>query len=118
MQGKSKEQASRLIDEAVALENAGAYAIVLELIPVEVSKQITSRLKIPTIGIGAGINCDGQIQVMHDILGLFELFTPKHTKQYVDLAKQMRLGLKEYLSEVKDKSFPNNSHSFTSQQNS
>jgi len=118
VQGKSKEQASRLIDEAVALENAGAYAIVLELIPVEVSKQITSRLKIPTIGIGAGINCDGQIQVMHDILGLFELFTPKHTKQYVDLAKQMRLGLKEYLSEVKDKSFPNNSHSFTSQHNS
>tara|TARA_Y100000590_G_scaffold461837_1_gene624387 strand:- start:9656 stop:10468 length:813 start_codon:yes stop_codon:yes gene_type:complete len=118
VQGKSKEQASRILDEALALENAGAYAIVLELIPLEVSKQITSKLKIPTIGIGAGIECDGQIQVMHDILGLFELFTPKHTKQYVNLAEQMRFGLKEYMREVKDKSFPNNSHSFTSIQNS
>ncbi|MAX04677.1 MAG: 3-methyl-2-oxobutanoate hydroxymethyltransferase [Dehalococcoidia bacterium] len=118
VQGKSKKQADRLIDEAIALENAGAYAVVLELIPTEVSKQITSKLKIPTIGIGAGIDCDGQIQVMHDILGLFEIFTPKHTKQYVNLANQMRNGLKEYLSEVKDKTFPNNSHSFSIQQDS
>lgn len=118
VQGKSKKQADRLIDEAIAIENAGAYAIVLELIPTEVSKQITSNLKIPTIGIGAGIDCDGQIQVMHDILGLFEIFTPKHTKQYVNLAKQMRNGLKEYLIEVKDKSFPNNSHSFSIQMDS
>ena len=118
VQGKSKKQADRLIDEAIALEKAGAYAIVLELIPAEVSKQITSKLKIPTIGIGAGIYCDGQIQVMHDILGLFELFTPKHTKQYVNLAKQMRAGLTEYLCEVKDRKFPNNSHSFSIQQDS
>jgi len=112
VQGKSKEQVSRLIDEALALENAGAYAIVLELIPAEVSKTITAKLKIPTIGIGAGIHCDGQIQVMHDILGLFELFTPKHTKQYVNLADYMRNGLKDYLTEVKDKVFPNTAHSF------
>mgnify|MGYP006160212537 FL=1 len=118
VQGKSKKQADRLIDEAIALEHAGAYAIVLELIPTEVSKQITSKLKIPTIGIGAGIDCDGQIQVMHDILGLFELFTPKHTKQYVNLAEQTRNGLKEYLNEVKGKTFPNNSHSFSVQYDS
>ena len=112
VQGKSPESATRIVEDALALEAAGAYAIVLELIPAEVAREVTRRLSIPTIGIGAGPHCDGQVQVLHDILGLFELFVPKHTRRYANMADDMRTALGRYLADVKDGSFPSEAESF------
>ena len=112
VQGKVKEEADRLLRDAAALQDAGAYAVVLELVPVELSKMITERLKIPTIGIGAGPYCDGQIQVIHDILGLFSAFVPRHTKQYTVLNDVIGDALRQYISEVQEGSFPREKHSF------
>jgi 3-methyl-2-oxobutanoate hydroxymethyltransferase len=104
--GKEPQEAAELIQDAKDLESAGAFGIVLEGIPGELAREITLNSAIPTIGIGAGPFCSGQIQVSHDILGLFETFVPKHTKQYANLAEEMRQVFKDYLKDVKDEHFP------------
>ena len=106
IQGKTFEEASKIINDALCLEEAGAYAIVLEGIPTEVSRIITKKLSIPTIGIGAGIDCDGQVQVIHDILGLYPDFSPKHTSQYTNLADIIGKAIKNFMDDVEQKSFP------------
>ena len=113
VQGKTPEAAERLLKDARALEQAGAFAVVLELVPAPLSKLITQKLSIPTIGIGAGLECDGQIQVISDLLGLFSDFVPKHAKQYAKLAGTIRAALADYIAEVKAGKFPTTEHSST-----
>ena len=110
VQGRTKAAATRLMDDARAVEEAGAYAVVLELVPTELAALISQRLQIPTIGIGAGPGCDGQVQVMHDILGLFEAFVPKHTYQYAQLGEAMRTAITTYKTEVEQRLFPTAAH--------
>ncbi len=113
VQGKTPEAAERLLKDARALEQAGAFAVVLELVPAPLSRLITQKLSIPTIGIGAGPDCDGQVQVISDLLGLFSDFVPKHAKQYAKLAGTIRTALADYIAEVKAGSFPTAEHSST-----
>jgi 3-methyl-2-oxobutanoate hydroxymethyltransferase len=112
VQGKDADAAKKIIDSAVALEKAGCFAIVLECIPDELAKTITQKLSIPTIGIGAGKNCDGQVLVINDMLGLFERFLPKFVKQYVKLAPQILEAVKKYKEEVESGKFPGPEHTF------
>ena len=112
VQGKSPEAAVRLLKDAQALEEAGAFAIVLETVPAPLSALITEKVSIPTIGIGAGIGCDGQVQVINDILGSFADFVPKHAKQYARLTDIIRNAVTEYYSEVKAGTFPTEKQSF------
>ena len=112
VQGKDEEAARRLIEEAKAVEKAGAFAVVLECVPEKLSKLITESISIPTIGIGAGVNCDGQILVYQDMLGLFSDFTPKFVKRYASLGDEMKTAFVSYINEVKDSSFPGEDHSF------
>ncbi len=113
IQGKTPEAATKLLDDARALEEAGAFAIVLETVPAPLAALITQRVSIPTIGIGAGIGCDGQVQVINDILGSFTDFVPKHAKQYVKLADIIRNAVTEYHDEVKTGGFPTDQQSFS-----
>ncbi len=113
VQGKTSEAAERLVKDALALEQAGAFAVVLELVPAPLAKLITNKLKIPTIGIGSGPDCDGQVLVINDMLGLFTDFVPKHTKQYSKLANDIKSAISNYISEVKTGTFPTAEHSFT-----
>ncbi len=113
VQGRSAEQAARLIEDALALEAAGAFAIVLELLPAPLAREITGRLRIPTIGIGAGVDCDGQVQVWHDLLGLYSDFVPRHAKRYASLAETIGAALASYVAEVRAGSFPTAEHSST-----
>ena len=110
VQGRTKATATRLMDDAKAVEDAGAYAVVLELVPAELAALISQRLQIPTIGIGAGPGCDGQVQVMHDILGLYEAFVPKHTHQYAKLGEAMRTAITAYKTDVEQRLFPTAAH--------
>jgi len=112
VQGKEAEAASRLIKQAEELEERGCFAIVLECVPDRVSGIITERLKIPTIGIGAGVNCDGQVLVIHDLLGLFERYTPKFVKKYINLSPMISRALEDYRNEVLEGKFPGQEHSF------
>ena len=112
VQGKDEETANRVIEEAKALEKAGCFSIVLECVPLELAKKITESVKIPTIGIGAGVDCDGQVLVMHDILGLFEKFRPKFVKRYTNIAEEMRKAFMQYNKEVKEGKFPSDEFSF------
>lgn len=112
VQGKDAESARQLLNSAKDLEVAGAFMIVMECIPDLLAARITKELSIPTIGIGAGKDCDGQVLVYHDLVGLFERFTPKFVKQYVDLAPQIRNALVQYREEVEAGSFPGPEHSF------
>ncbi|MDO8578537.1 MAG: 3-methyl-2-oxobutanoate hydroxymethyltransferase [Dehalococcoidales bacterium] len=112
IQGKSPEAAARLLQDARALEEAGAFAVVLETMPTALSALITQKLNIPTIGIGAGNGCNGQVQVINDILGSFTDFVPKHTKQYAKLTDVIRKAVGDYYAEVKDGSFPTEKQSF------
>ena len=112
VQGKSLKSAVRLMEDARALEEAGAFALVLECVPASLARLITERVSIPTIGIGAGRNCDGQVQVFHDMLGLFTDFVPKHAKRYADLGQSIAGAVAEYISEVKDQRFPAREHSY------
>ena len=112
VQGRGRQEAVQLLKDAHALEEAGAYAVVLELVPTPLARLISQRLTIPTIGIGAGPHCDGQVQVLHDILGLFTDFVPKHTKQYLRLAEEMKEAMGRYALEVKEGSFPTAKESF------
>ena len=111
VQGKGKDEAAQLIVDAVALEEAGAFTIVLELVPAPLARIITERLTIPTIGIGAGPHCDGQVQVVHDMLGLYPDFVPKHTKQYAHLSRSIADAFNSYVVEVKNSSFPSEKES-------
>ena len=112
VQGRGREEAEQLLKDALALEQAGAYAVVLEMVPAPLACVISKRLTIPTIGIGAGAGCDGQVQVIHDMLGLFTDFVPKHTRQYAHLADVMAAALTRYAEEVRDGSFPSAKESF------
>jgi len=113
VQGKDAEAAKRLIEQAQALEKLGCFSIVLECVPDKIAQIITKKLKIPTIGIGAGIDCDGQVLVTHDLLGLFERFTPKFVKRYINLSPLILQAIEEYKSEVIERKFPAKEHSFT-----
>jgi len=110
VQGKTTKSAQHLIDEALIVQEAGAYSLVLELVPEELSQIITEKLDIPTIGIGAGKSCDGQVQVFHDLLGLYTEFSPKHAKKYADVASLMKKSLQDYVTEVKSGEFPDEIH--------
>ncbi len=113
IQGKSLEAAKKLLEDARALEEAGAFAVVLETIPTPLASLISQKISIPTIGIGAGAGCDGQVQVISDMLGLFTDFVPKHAKQYAKLADVMSKVIVEYSDEVKNGSFPTEAQSFS-----
>ena len=112
VQGKTPAAAVRLLNDALALEQAGAYAIVLETIPAPVAQAITERVSVPTIGIGAGPHCDGQVQVFHDMLGLFEEFVPRHAKRYALVGQTIKDAVAQYVAEVKAGDFPTERESF------
>jgi 3-methyl-2-oxobutanoate hydroxymethyltransferase len=109
---KVQKEEERLMNDARAVEEAGAFAIVLECVPRNISKKITEALSIPTIGIGAGPDCDGQVLVIHDLLGVLGDFRPKFVKTYLDLRTDMDKAIKNYIEEVKGGTFPDDSHSF------
>ena len=113
VRGKGLEEARKLLNDARILEEAGAFAVVLECTPAPLSKLITEKLAIPTIGIGAGPDCDGQVQVISDLLGLYTDFVPKHAKQYARLAGEIKTAVFSYVSEVKSRSFPTAEQSYT-----
>ena len=113
VQGKDAEAAQRLIEQALALEKLGCFSIVLECVPDKIAQMITEKLKIPTIDIGAGIHCDGQVLVTHDLLGLFERFTPKFVKKYVNLSPSISQAIEQYKKEVGEGKFPGPEHSFS-----
>lgn len=112
VQGKTKEAQKRLIEEALVAEDSGAFALLLEAIPMKLAGKITSRLTIPTIGIGAGPYCDGQVLVLHDVLGLFERFTPRFVKRYADLKQDALKALMAFREEVEGGVFPSEDQSF------
>ena len=113
VQGKSAQAARQLNDDALALEAAGCFSIVLEAIPAPLAEHITGRLAIPTIGIGAGPDCDGQVLVIHDLVGLYDRFTPKFVKQYARINEPVGEALRQYREEVQNRTFPTAAHSFT-----
>lgn len=113
VQGKDKDTAEQIICDAQAVQDAGAFAVVLELVPAPLAQEITTRLKIPTIGIGAGPHTSGQVQVFHDLLGLFPSFGPRHSKQYANAGQVMKDALAAYVSEVKAAQFPTDENSST-----
>ena len=112
MQGKGKNQAEKLKDDALALQKAGAFAIVLEKIPAQLAGEISESLKIPTIGIGAGSGCDGQILVSYDMLGLNEKFNPKFLRKYADLATEIKGAVRNYTNDVKLGRYPTEDESY------
>jgi len=112
VQGKESEPARRLLEDALALEEAGCFALVLECIPAELGRSVTAQLGIPTIGIGAGLNCDGQVLVVNDMLGLDGAFKPKFVKRYADLGRSIADAIGGYVAEVQRGAFPAEEHSF------
>lgn len=112
VQGKDIAAAERLLEDALALEEAGAFCIVLEAIPNPVAQAITERLKVPSLGIGAGLHCDAQVLVMHDLLGLFDRFVPKFVKQYAQIGKDVVAAFSKFDEEVKTGAFPDDEHSY------
>ncbi len=113
VQGKSLDQARKVVDDAVAIQDAGAFAIVLEAIPRQLAALITEKLSIPTIGIGGGVDCDGQVLVLHDLVGLFKRFTPKFVKVYADVYSVQMEAVKSYIADVQGSKFPAEEHTFT-----
>ena len=109
-QGKTAAAAKRLLEDAQILENAGAFSLVLESVPARLAEYISKQISIPTIGIGAGVGCDGQVLVTHDLLGLFERFTPKFVKQYANFHAEMHKAFADYLEDVETKRFPAEEH--------
>jgi 3-methyl-2-oxobutanoate hydroxymethyltransferase len=112
VQAKDEQAAQNLLDDARALEAAGAFAIVLECIPDGVARRVSESIGIPTIGIGAGAACDGQVLVIHDLLGMHSGFTPKFVKKYADLHQEMMTAVQSYIRDVKEKRFPSPEYSF------
>jgi 3-methyl-2-oxobutanoate hydroxymethyltransferase len=113
VQGRDEETALKLKKDAKLLEEAGCFSIVLEAVPTQLAKEITESLSIPTIGIGAGPYCDGQVLVYHDVLGIFQEFKPKFVKRYANLRDQIVDAVKQYVSEVKEGIFPDEEHSYS-----
>ncbi len=113
IQGRTPEAADKMLKDALALEEAGAFAIVLETVPAPLATLITQKISVPTIGIGAGVGCDGQVQIINDILGWYTDFVPKHAKQYIRLTDIMSNALTQYYTEVKAGSFPTEDQSFS-----
>jgi len=116
VQGRDADTASRLIDQALLFQELGVFSIVLECIPDALAEIITKKLKIPTIGIGAGVACDGQVLVLHDLLGLFEGFRPKFIKQNVHLKNQIKTAVDQYKHDVESRAFPSKEHSYSIKQ--
>jgi 3-methyl-2-oxobutanoate hydroxymethyltransferase len=110
VQGRRAADARQIIEDAMALEAAGAFALVLELVPTQLAEAVTKRLRIPTIGIGAGAGCDGQVQVWHDLLGLYTDFVPRHTRRYANLAETISAALQSYAGDVRSGAFPTEEH--------
>ena len=110
-QGKTASAAKRLVEDALILEEAGCFSIVLEAVPARLAQLISKKLSIPTIGIGAGIGCDGQVLVTHDLLGLFDRFTPKFVRKYADFHKDMHKAFGDFIEDVESKRFPTLEHS-------
>ena len=116
VQGKNYLDSRQIKQDACDLQNAGVFALVLEGIPGELAEEITTELKIPTIGIGAGAKCDGQILVLHDLLGLNQDFVPKFVKQYAQLADSLKNAVTEYIEDVRTENFPEQKHTYQSKQ--
>jgi 3-methyl-2-oxobutanoate hydroxymethyltransferase len=112
VQGREEAAAERICEDALILEEAGAFSLVLECVPSALAKRITASLHIPTIGIGAGVDCDGQVLVFHDLLGMFDRFTPTFVKKYANAKSVMKDAVAQYIGEVKDKTFPDEAHSY------
>jgi 3-methyl-2-oxobutanoate hydroxymethyltransferase len=112
VQGREEKQRKQILADAKAVEAAGAFSVVMEGVPEELAKEITQSLSIPTIGIGAGLHCDGQVLVLHDLLGMLGKFRPKFVKQYVDLNEIIDRAVKAYIEEVQTGKFPGKEHSF------
>lgn len=112
VQGKGKDEAQRLLDEARAVEEAGAFAVVLECVPAKLAKKISESISIPTIGIGAGAGCDGQVLVYQDMLAMYSDFKPKFVKQYAQVGSVMKDAFRQYIDEVKSGAFPSEEHTF------
>ena len=112
-QGRTAEKAVRLYEDALALEAAGCFAIVLEAVPAPVAARITEALTVPTIGIGAGVHCDGQVLVWHDLLGLYEGHAPRFVKQYADLSEVIKTAVGTYVEEVRERRFPEEQHTYS-----
>jgi len=117
VQGRSADLAQKILKQAADLEQAGCFGIVLECVPDKLAERITKQLTIPTIGIGAGSECDGQVLVTHDMLGLYVRFLPKFVKQYVNLSTQINKALDSYIHEVREGEFPAAEHTFTMDKN-
>jgi 3-methyl-2-oxobutanoate hydroxymethyltransferase len=113
VQGRATDAAAQLLDDARALEAAGASALVLELVPRDLAARVTAALRIPTIGIGAGPGCDGQVLVLHDLLGLTEGFTPKFLRRYAELGPTVRDAVGRFADDVRTGRYPDDDHSFT-----
>jgi 3-methyl-2-oxobutanoate hydroxymethyltransferase len=113
VQGKSLDQAKKVVDDAIALEEAGAFALILEAIPRQLAAIITEKVKIPTVGIGGGLECDGQVLVLHDMVGLFRRFTPKFVKVYADVYSIQLEAVKKFIGDVQGKAFPAEEHTFS-----
>jgi 3-methyl-2-oxobutanoate hydroxymethyltransferase len=111
-QGRTAEAALRLLEDAVALQEAGAFALVLEAVPAPIASRITQALEIPTIGIGAGAGCDGQVLVWHDLLGMYPGHTPRFVKRYAEIADEIGSALGEYVDEVRSGAFPGEQHTY------
>jgi len=116
VQGRDEASARAILDDAVALEQAGAYSIVLEGIPGELAKTITARLRIPTIGIGAGPDCDGQVLVVYDLLGMDDSFRPRFVRRYENLALRIRTAVEAYAKDVREGRFPAEEHTVHAQE--
>lgn len=112
VQGKDAEAANKLIEEALSLQKAGCFSMVIECVPEDLGKLITEKVRVPTIGIGAGVHCDGQVLVIHDMLGLFERYKPKFVKQYANLGPLIEQATKDYIKEVIEGVYPDQAHSF------
>lgn len=116
VQGKDEQEAKQLLEDAKAVEKAGAFALVLECVPEKLAKLITESISIPTIGIGAGKDCDGQILVYQDMLGMFSDFVPKFVKQYAKIGESMKQAFLEYKKQIQEGSFPAKEHCYTIQE--
>jgi 3-methyl-2-oxobutanoate hydroxymethyltransferase len=112
VQGKSIETARKVVTEALALEEAGAFAIIFEAVPAKLAAYVTKKLRVPTISIGGGPGCSGQLLVTYDVLGMFETFTPKFAKKYINLNQLIREAILQYRNEVKSRKFPDEEHSY------
>ena len=113
VQGKTAESAKSMVEDALALEEAGAFAVLLECVPTPVTQIIHEKLEVLTFGIGAGPNCDGQLLIIHDIVGLYPIFQPKFVKQYATLGADMQKAIEEYIKDCKEKTFPAKEHEFS-----